>query len=130
MAKKKRIPIPDELAAEVMFTSDRTCCICRTEKQKVQVHHIDSDPSNNSLDNLAVICLHCHSDAHTPGAFVRGLTQELVTLYNKSWREIVKLQLLPKSEIPENTELAQEALLQASLDCHYWKGQFIRLLGG
>jgi 5-methylcytosine-specific restriction endonuclease McrA len=71
---KERIAISDTLAAEVMFASDRTCCVCRTEKQKVQIHHIDEDPANNSFDNLAVICLHCHSDAHSTGAFVRNVT--------------------------------------------------------
>ena len=130
MTKKNREKISDDLSAKVMFASDRTCCICRTEKLKVQIHHIDSEPSNNSFENLAVICLHCHSDAHTSGAFVRGLTPELVTLYNESWREVVKLRLLPKPKQPNNIELIQEALLQTSLDCHYWKVQFMSLLGG
>jgi 5-methylcytosine-specific restriction endonuclease McrA len=60
-----RTPIPDESAAEVMFLSDRTCCVCRDPKRKTEIHHIDGDPTNNMLDNLAVICKDCHSDAHT-----------------------------------------------------------------
>lgn len=129
MSGKNRVSITDKLAAEVMFSADRTCCVCRTEKLKVQIHHIDENPSNNSFENLAVICLHCHSDAHTSGAFVRRLTPELLALYNKSWREIVKLRLIPPQQTPSNVELAQETLLQASLDCHYWKVQFVYLLG-
>ena len=56
---KQRVSIPNDLAAEVMFASDRTCCVCRLEKHKVQIHHIDENPTNNNYDNLAVICLHC-----------------------------------------------------------------------
>src|SRR5262245_23175786 len=97
---KDRVPIQDDLAAEVMFASDRTCCVCRLEKHKVQIHHIDEDPSNNTFGNLTVICLHCHSDAHTTGAFVRNLTPELLRLYNSSWRGIVKLRLRPPEEAP------------------------------
>jgi len=126
---KENIPIPDDLAAEVMFASDRTCCVCRLEKHKVQIHHIDEDPSNNMFDNLAVICLPCHSDAHTTGAFVRKLTPELIRLYNSSWREIAKFRLRPCEEVPGKLELASEAFLEASLDCHRWKVWFMSLAG-
>jgi hypothetical protein len=125
---KNRIEIPPTLAAKVLFASDRTCCVCRAEKLKVQIHHIDEDPSNNGWENLAVICLHCHSEAHTMGAFVRNLTPELITLYNTSWREIVKVRVLPSlSSAPERIELISEALLQVSLECHGWKIGFMAL---
>jgi hypothetical protein len=104
-----------------MFASDRTCCVCRLEKHKVQIHHIDSDPSNNAFDNLAVICLHCHSDAHSTGAFVRNLTPELIRLYNSSWREMVKLRLTPQVDPTGSKEFLSEVFLEASLDCHSWK---------
>lgn len=126
---KERVSIPDDLAAEVMFASDRTCCVCRLEKHKVQIHHIDEDPSNNTLENLAVMCLHCHSDARTTGAFVRNLTPELIQLYNSSWRDTVKLRLRPSEELPGKLELASEAFLEASLDCHSWKVSFMSLAG-
>ncbi|WP_169978435.1 HNH endonuclease signature motif containing protein [Tautonia rosea] len=134
---KQRVQIPDDLAARVLFASDRTCCVCRLEKHKVQIHHIDENPSNNSFDNLAVICLHCHSDAHTIGAFVRNLTPELIKLYNSSWRDIVALRLhasvenSSKIEVEDASklELVSEALLEASLDCHNWKIRFIFMAG-
>jgi hypothetical protein len=126
---KERVPITPELAAEVMFASDRTCCICRLEKLKVQIHHVDGDPSNNARENLAVICLHCHSDAHTQGAFVRNLTPELIRRYNSSWQEIVKLRLLAPTETTEKLELESEALLGVALDCHIWKVWFADLAG-
>jgi hypothetical protein len=124
---KERVQIPERLAAEVMFASDRTCCVCRREKDRIQIHHIDENPSNNTFDNLAVICLHCHSDTQRTGGFVRGVTAELVRLYNSSWRDIVKLRLKPLAEAPGKLELVSEALLEASLDCHHWKVEFMAL---
>jgi hypothetical protein len=125
----ERVPIPDVLAAEVMFASDHTCCVCRLEKHKVQIHHIDEDPSNSTFENLAAICLNCHSDAHTTGAFVRNLPPELIRLYNSSWQDIVKLRLRPPTELPGKLELASEAFLEASLDCHRWNVWFMSLAG-
>lgn len=124
---KHRSPIPDELAAQVMFASDRTCCICRGEKHKLRIHHIDEDPFKNDFNNLAVICLHCHSDAHTTGPFVRNLTPDLIRLYNASWRDIVRLRLNPPADGAATLELAAEALLEASLDSHRWKVWFMSL---
>ena len=125
-----RIPIPGELAAKVLYASDRTCCICRSEQDHTQIHHIDEDPSNNTYSNLAVICLHCHSDAHTKGAFVRGLNPELIRLYNSSWRAIVKLKLDPEQDPGGQREYAGEVLLEVSLDCHSWKIFYMSLYHG
>lgn len=125
----KRRTIPEKLAAEVMFASDRTCCICRFEKHKCQFHHIDGDPANNAFNNLAVLCLHCHSETHSKGPFVRNTTPELVHLYNSSWREIIRHRLSPSAVSSDSLELEAEALLDASLDCHHWKIHFMHLAG-
>lgn len=125
----KRVHLPAQLAAEVMFASDRTCCVCRREKNKTQIHHIDGDPSNNDVDNLAVICLHCHSDAHTDGAFVRNLIPELLSLYNRNWRALVAKRLHSDSDPTGQSEFTSEAFLQASLDCHSWKVSYMAVYG-
>jgi hypothetical protein len=122
-----RPPLSKELSAEVMFASDRTCCVCRAEKTRVQIHHIDEDPTNNAFDNLAVVCLNCHSDAHTDGAFVRNLTPELIQLYNTSWRGIAKLRLTGTQPETGQREFASEVFLEASLDCHSWKVWYMSL---
>lgn len=124
-----RVAIPEDLAAQVMFASDRTCCVCRLEKNKVQIHHIDGDRSNNSFENLAVICLHCHSEAHTAAPFVQNLTPELVRLYNASWRGLVRSRLLLPSTSTAVNELALEVLLEVSLYSHSWKISFMQLGG-
>ncbi|MCO6046523.1 HNH endonuclease [Aeoliella sp. ICT_H6.2] len=128
---KNRVEIDETLAAEVMFASDHTCCICRREK-RVQIHHIDENPSNNDFDNLAVTCLLCHSDAHSKGGFVRRYSAEEIRLYNRSWREIAESRLVLMKDMPvkeskklETLELAREALLSIQLSCIVFRGSLV-----
>lgn len=87
--KKIRIPIPSETVALVLFHSDRTCCVCRIGNKKVQIHHIDDDPSNNSFKNLCVLCFECHDLTQVKGGFGRRLDAGQVILYRDNWIETV-----------------------------------------
>ena len=82
---KRRSPIPDDLAAEVQFAADRTCCICNVRGKFTQIHHIDSNPSNNTFENLAVLCLQCHNETEIKGGFGRKLSPSLVRKYRDEW---------------------------------------------
>lgn len=82
---KQRIPIPNDLATEVQFASDRTCCICNIRGKFTQIHHIDSNPSNNTFENLAVLCLQCHNETEIKGGFGRKLSPHLVRKYRDEW---------------------------------------------
>ena len=84
MTKKNRVEIPDEIAAEVLFRSNRTCCVCR-EKKPVQIHHIDENPENYDEDNLAVLCFDCHRDTQLRGGFDRKLDSAQIRRYRKDW---------------------------------------------
>jgi len=84
MTKKHRIEIPVETAAEVLFESNRTCCVCR-ERKPVQIHHIDENPANFSKDNLAVLCFDCHRDTQIRGGFDRKLDSAQIRRYRDDW---------------------------------------------
>ncbi|WP_110456007.1 HNH endonuclease signature motif containing protein [Shewanella algidipiscicola] len=86
---KNRVPIPSDLSAEVMFSSDRTCCVCRERGKATQIHHIDEDPSNNKLENLSLLCLECHNDTQLKGGVGRKLNAPLVIKYRDEWMERV-----------------------------------------
>lgn len=87
--KKNRETIPPHLAARVLFMADRTCCVCRIQGKHVQLHHIDDDPSNNVLQNIAVLCFDCHRDTQIIGGFDRKLNADQVILYSDDWNRIV-----------------------------------------
>jgi len=73
MTKKERTEIPPEVAAQILFESDRTCCVCRERRRPVQIHHLDEDPSNSVSENLCVLCFDCHLDTQVRGGFNRKL---------------------------------------------------------
>lgn len=85
-----RVPIPHDTAAEIMFISDRTCCVCNERGKPVQIHHIDENSSNNVIENLSVLCLECHNDTQIRGGFGRKLNSPLVIRYREEWIARVK----------------------------------------
>lgn len=85
MSPKKRIPIEPQVAAEIMFAADRTCCICRIRGRPVQIHHIDEDILNNDPANLVVLCLDCHNEIQVEGGFGRRLDAPQVRHFREDW---------------------------------------------
>jgi hypothetical protein len=90
VTKKNRVPIPPEIAAEVLFASHSTCCKCNQPGKRVQLHHIDSDPANNVPENLAVLCFGCHDETLIRGGFARTLDAAQVRRYREDWTKRVR----------------------------------------
>jgi Protein of unknown function (DUF3298) len=89
MPRKERSEIPAEVAARVLFLSDRTCCVCREGRKPIQIHHLNEDPSNSEEANLAVLCLECHRDTQIRGGFDRKLDAHQIVLYREDWNAVV-----------------------------------------
>ena len=87
---KKRTPISPDLSAQILFASDRTCCVCNIRGKRVQIHHIDEDPSNNTFQNLSVLCFDCHDETQIRGGFGKHLTAPVVNKYRDDWLVRVK----------------------------------------
>jgi hypothetical protein len=87
---KKRTEIPPETAAEVMFNHRHTCCVCNQPGKAVQIHHIDENPTNHKIENLAVLCLEDHDKTQTRGGFTRKLKGSDVIRYRDDWIRRVK----------------------------------------
>ena len=107
---KIRIPIPSNLAAEVLFASDNTCCVCRERGKTIQIHHIDENPSNNVFENLSVLCLECHNNTQIRGGFGRKLNVPLVIKYRDEWIERVKRRRNLADEIAVKRQVGTETL--------------------
>lgn len=86
---KKRISLPPETAARVLFEANRTCCVCRIQSKPIQIHHIDENPANHSIANLAVLCFDCHRETQITGGFDRKLDADQVLLYRDDWVRLV-----------------------------------------
>ncbi|QPF85973.1 HNH endonuclease [Bradyrhizobium genosp. L] len=80
-----RTPISNEIAADIMFRHDRTCCVCNAPGKSVQIHHIDENPSNHDPDNLAVLCLEHHEQTQVRGGFGRKLRDVDVRRHREDW---------------------------------------------
>ena len=82
---KTRIPIPEALRLEVIANRNNRCCICQTPF--VVIHHIDEDPSNNDLENLAPLCPNCHSQAHSSSQTTMNLSPSRISTLRDKWYE-------------------------------------------
>jgi HNH endonuclease len=103
-----RTPIPENIAAEVLFRHNRTCCICNEPGKAIQIHHIDGNPSNNSASNLAVVCFDCHNDTQVSGGFGRKLNAATLMQAIESYR--VGLALASRTERPLDWAATQNNL--------------------
>ncbi len=79
MKRKNRIQIPQIIRDEVLVEFNHTCVRCDAPYH--EVHHIDGDPSNNSKDNLIVLCPNCHQ-GKVHGKSIK-ITPEQLRLYKK-----------------------------------------------
>ena len=79
----RRTKIPKVARSRILVANQHACCVCG--KGDVQIHHIDSDPSNHDAGNLAVLCLGHHDKATAPIGLTARLTPGDVASYKSSW---------------------------------------------
>jgi tetratricopeptide (TPR) repeat protein len=101
---KMRPKIPKAIQAEVLTKCRRRCCLCFYLKydldEKVgSIAHLDGHPENNSIDNLAYLCLEHHarydSGREGGGAVDKKLMKEEVKIFRASvWDAIEKRDLV------------------------------------
>ena len=109
MSKNVRIPVPRALAAEILVSSDRTCCVCRQPGKSLQLHHIDGNPGNNDPRNIAVLCLQCHDETQLTGGFGRRLDALTVARYRDIWLADVEKRRASAIDLDEPATPAEAA---------------------
>lgn len=58
---EERKDFPEWMVEEVYISQDGCCANCGCSLERgFQRHHIDGDPTNNSRDNLELLCDDCH----------------------------------------------------------------------
>lgn len=79
----KRKPIPKSVGADVMYKSDGKCCICGNKGH--DIHHLDSNPSNNSFGNLVLLCRDHHNEASVKNNIIKKLSKETIVKYRDAY---------------------------------------------
>lgn len=60
---KKRIPLTKKERELIFDLYEHRCVECNVTTP-LTINHIDHDPSNNSPNNLEVVCVDCHKQRH------------------------------------------------------------------
>lgn len=81
----KRPPVPRKIQTALLVGNRHACCVC--QKNRVQIHHIDGNPANNDLSNLAALCLDHHNNASMVLGLTKKLQPEQILQYKQTWEE-------------------------------------------
>lgn len=118
-SKKIRKKIPDETIATVMHKVDMACCVCH-KRIAGQIHHINSDPSDNREENLVWLCLAHHNLTSTRSPLSKcPLPPELIKTYKREWEASVaksRQNEASKSETPHNRSNYQYDIERVALE--------------
>ena len=88
MATKKRIKISNATEGKLLYQTDYKCCVCNERGD--QIHHLDGNPSNNNLDNLAFLCFKDHDLASLTGTLRKKLTKEAIINYRTHHYQVIE----------------------------------------
>jgi hypothetical protein len=110
---EKRPAIPSETMNKLLFESRYTCCVCRDRSGGIIVHHIEkySESHSHDEDNLVVLCLNCHGEAHTTRELQLNLNRDRLRQSKKLWLERVK-QLDNREALSANPEYSYQSINQ------------------
>ena len=87
-----RPPIPDNIIDNLFYKSKRTCCICRDSNRSIVIHHIKEwcKSKSNEENNLVVLCVQHHDEAHTKKEHSQNLTPQNIISAKQKWEDEVK----------------------------------------
>ncbi|KQT25933.1 hypothetical protein ASG22_04340 [Chryseobacterium sp. Leaf405] len=90
--KEDRPPIPTKTIVKLLYDSKRTCCICRNNNKSIIIHHIKEwhYRKDHSEENLVVLCLEHHNDAHTKKGLSLNLKPVDILHAKSEWLNSVK----------------------------------------
>jgi len=129
--------IPSDVADSILTSTRRRCALCfglsgDLSEKKGQIAHLDHDPSNNDVDNLAFLCLEHHDEYDSKTSQSKGLTKKEVTVYRSLLYRAVETGLNPalsetssrssdvidhdRNIFSASNEILQESHLNAFLD--------------
>lgn len=90
----KRASTPPQIQTQVLCRSLRRCCLCfglnqDLSQKRGQIAHLDHDPTNTRLDNLAYLCLDHHDQYDSRTSQSKGLTLREVKRHRDSLYDLL-----------------------------------------
>ena len=106
----RRPRIPADLKNTVLYKAGHACCVCRDGNTRVQIHHIDGDPSNNAEDNLVALCMPHHDEAELRCGLTRRLDADTLRDFKARWEQ----------EVAEAGRLRVSVAARSTLEMRQW----------
>jgi len=109
------VKIPKKIATEVIYKSDRKCCICKEEG--VHIHHLKGK-NDNRFENLVFLCFKHHDEVSKSGGLSRNLTPEIIIAYRDDHYKEIEIMRNNRKAVINNdiSQLTEELLLTASMN--------------
>jgi hypothetical protein len=126
-----RKKIPPTIEADVLEKSARRCCLCYGLDsdyciKKGQIAHLDHKNNNNSLNNLAFLCLDHHNEYDSTTSQSKNYTLEEIKRYRKKLYEIVNYfreknnkEFLDNQKSGKETRDAKPSLMELEFIAYY-----------
>ncbi len=123
-----RSPVPEAVQTEVLTLSRRRCCICFGLNQDLtivrgQIAHLDKDPNNNDLDNLAFLCMAHHDEHDSRTSQSKSFLVQEIKGYRQ---ELYDYWTTPEKATRQDIVLT--AIEDIGLAPHVWKIHFLALV--
>ncbi|MCH1981250.1 HNH endonuclease [Ruminococcus sp. OA3] len=82
------------MARKLFELNANSCCVCKRTGVGLNLHHIDGDSSNTTVENLAVLCVNEHDAHHRPNKYPSlnhmDLSSQRLLIYKKEWERFVQ----------------------------------------
>lgn len=118
---KNRKKIPENTEAEIVFLSSFKCCVCQDGQKGHHIHHIDSHPENNDIDNLALLCFEHHDEATKIQSLSKKLSPKAIKKFRDSWYQQIeksRKNIIKELDQPLIGNITQEDLVISSINAN------------
>lgn len=82
------------------FLIDTYAVFVTNQKKQIQIYHIDEDPSNSNISNLAILCVEHHNRVTGNEGFGKYFTKGKILKYKIEWEEICIAQNINDEKTP------------------------------
>lgn len=125
----KRRKISQDSVAMLQFRADLRCCLCQyvgdlpPRPQSGQIHHIDGDSSNGSIQNLVWLCLEHHEEVGKIGRSSRRIhAKTLIRFRDELERRVRRQRRAPRGRREPSRHWFSAALdAGIVLDVYRWR---------